>query len=70
MISFQVRVLLQLLLNIMTAAGAAAESLQSCPALCDPRDGSPPGSSIHGIFQARALGWGAIAFSEHNANST
>ena len=42
---------------------AAAKSLQSCPTLCDPIDGSPPGSSVHGIFQARALEWGAIAFS-------
>ena len=40
---------------------AAAKSLQSCLTLCDPRDGSPPGSSIHGIFQARVLEWGAIA---------
>ena len=42
---------------------AAAKSLQSCPTLCDPIDGSPPGSSFHGIFQARVLEWGAIAFS-------
>ena len=42
---------------------AAAESLQLCPTLCDPMDCSPPGSSIHGIFQARVLEWGAIAFS-------
>ena len=47
----------------MTAA-AAAKSLQSCPTLCDPMDGSPPGSSVHGIFQARALEWVAIAFSQ------
>ena len=40
---------------------AAAKSLQSCPTLCDPIDGSPPGSSIHGICQARILEWGAIA---------
>ena len=46
-----------------SAAAAAAKSLQSCPTLCDPIDGSPPGSSIHGIFQARVLEWGAIAFS-------
>ena len=45
------------------AAAAAAKPLQSCPTLCDPRDGSPPGSSVHGIFQARVLEWGAIAFS-------
>ena len=46
-----------------TAAGAAAaaKSLQSCPTLCDPVDGSPPGSSVHGIFQARVLEWGAIS---------
>ena len=44
------------------AAAAAAKSLQSCPTLCDPRDGSPPGSSVHGIFQARVLEWGATAF--------
>ena len=39
-----------------------AKSLQSCPILGDPIDGSPPGSSIHRIFQARVLEWGAIAF--------
>ena len=42
---------------------AAAESLQSCPTLCDPMDCSPPGSCIHGIFRATVLEWGAIAFS-------
>ena len=46
------------------AAAAAAKSLQSCPTLCDPIDGSPPGSSVRGIFQARVLEWGSIAFSE------
>ena len=46
-----------------TAAAAAAKSLQSCPTLRDPMDCSLPGSSIHGIFQARVLEWGAIAFS-------
>ena len=45
------------------AAAAAAKSLQSCPTLCDPVDGSPPGSSIPGILQARTLEWVAIAFS-------
>ena len=49
--------------NDMSAA-AAAKSLQSCLTLCDPIDSSPPGSSIHGIFQARVLEWGAIAFFE------
>ena len=42
---------------------AAAKSPQSCPTLCSPIDGNPPGSSVHGIFQARVLEWGAIAFS-------
>ena len=45
------------------AAAAAAKSLQSCPALCDPIAGSPLGSSVSGILQARILEWGAIAFS-------
>ena len=45
-----------------TAAAAAAKSLQSCPTLCDPIDGSPPGSPVPGILQARTLEWGAIAF--------
>ena len=45
-------------------AAAAAESRQSCLTLCNPIDGSPPGSSVHGIFQARVLEWGAIAFSD------
>ena len=40
-----------------------SEVAQSCPTLGDPMDCSPPGSSIHGIFQARVLEWGAIAFS-------
>ena len=42
---------------------AAAKSLQSCPTLCDPIDGSPPGSPIPEILQARTLEWVAIAFS-------
>ena len=46
------------------AAAAAAKSLLLCPTLYDPIDDSPPGSSVHGIFQARVLEWGAIAFSE------
>ena len=45
------------------AAAAAAKLLQSCPTLCDPVDGSPPGSCVHGILQARTLEWVAIAFS-------
>ena len=42
---------------------AAAKSLQSCPTLCDPIDGSPPGSPVPGILQARTLEWVAIGFS-------
>ena len=45
------------------AAAATAKSLQSCPALCDPIDGSPPGSPVPGILQARILEWVAISFS-------
>ena len=44
-------------------AAAAAKSLQSCPTLCDPIDGSPPGSSVPGILQVRTLEWVAISFS-------
>ena len=46
------------------AAAAAAKLLQSCPTLCDPIDGSPPGSSIPEILQARILEWVAISFSK------
>ena len=42
-----------------------SEATQSCPTLSDPTDCSLPGSSIHGIFQARVLQWGAIAFSKN-----
>ena len=45
-------------------AAAGAKLLQSCPTLCGPIDSSPSGSSIHGIFQARVLEWGAISFSD------
>ena len=48
--------------NILTRP-AAAKSLQSCPTLCDPIDGSPPGSPVPGILQARILEWVAISFS-------
>ena len=48
---------------LISAAAAAAKSLQSCPTPSDPMDCSLPGSSIHGIFQATVLEWGAIAFS-------
>ena len=46
-----------------SAAAAAAKSLQLCPTLCDPIDGSPPGSPVPGILQARTLEWVAISFS-------
>ena len=47
----------------LLAAAAAAKSLQSCPTLCDPIDGNPPGSPVPGIVQVRTLEWVAIAFS-------
>ena len=46
-----------------SSSAAAAKSLQSCPTLCDPIDGSPPGSPVPGILQARTLEWVAISFS-------
>ena len=49
--------------GIKFAAAAAAMSLQSCPTLCDPIDGSPPGSPLPGILQSRTLEWVAIYFS-------
>ena len=48
---------------VVLTATATAKSLQSCLTLCDPRDGSPPGSPIPGILQARTLEWVAISFS-------
>ena len=50
-------------LEYCTFAAAAAKSLQSCPTLCDPIDGSPPGSSVPGILQAEILKWVATSFS-------
>ena len=47
----------------MHAAAAAAKSPLSCLTMCDPTDGSPPGSLVHGILQARTLEWVAISFS-------
>ena len=44
------------------AAAAAAKSLQLCPTLCHPIDGSPPGSSVHGIFQARVLDYISVVY--------
>ena len=49
--------------EILTFAAAAAKLLQSCPTLCDPTDGSPLGSPVPGILQARTLEWVAISFS-------
>ena len=49
--------------NILPCICAAAKSLQSCPTLSDPIDGSPPGSPGPGILQARTLEWAAISFS-------
>ena len=49
--------------TVITIPAAAAKSLQLCPTLSDPMDCSLPGSCAHGIFQARVLEWGAVAFS-------
>ena len=57
---------MSLLLNMLSAAAAAATaavSIQLCLTLCDPIDGSPPGSAVPGILQARTLEWVAISFS-------
>jgi len=51
--------------KIWSPAAAAAKSLQLCPTLCDPIDGSPPGSPVPGILQAKTLEWVAISFSKH-----
>ena len=50
-------------MSIESITAAAAKSLQSCPTLWDPIDGSPPGSAVPGILQARTLEWVAISFS-------
>ena len=49
--------------SVSVPAAAAAKSLQSCPTLCDPIDGSPPGSAVCGILQTKTLEWVAVAFS-------
>ena len=49
--------------HFLVNGDAAAKLLQSCPTLCDPIDGSPPGSAVPGILQARTLEWVAISFS-------
>ena len=51
----------------MKINASSSKSLQSCPTLCDPIDGSPPGSAVPGILQARTLEWVAISFSKINA---
>ena len=50
-------------ITLLVCAAAAAELLQLCPTLCNSIDSSPPGTSVHGIFQARTLEWVAISFS-------
>ena len=55
---------LQTNITLLINYAAAAEFRQSCPTLCDPRDGSPPGSPVPGILQARRLEWVAISFSK------
>ena len=57
------QILYQLSYQGSPAAAAAVKSLQSCPTLCDPIDGSPPGSPVPGTLQARTLEWVAISFS-------
>ena len=59
----QVPSLLNTMPSLLLSAAAAAKSLQSCPTLCDTIDGSPPGSPVPGILQARTLEWVAISFS-------
>ena len=54
---------MSIILFIQKSTAAAAKSRQSRPTLCDPTDGSPPGSPVPGILQARTLEWGAISFS-------
>ena len=54
--------------DVFSSQCVCAKSLQSCPTLCDPRDCSPPGSSVHGIFQARTLEEVAMPFSRGSSN--
>ena len=65
MFNFQFLKCLQLAFQTLDwgEAAAVAKSLQSCPTLCDPIDGNPPGSAVPGILQARTLEWVAISFS-------
>ena len=59
----KITVLQNAIYRFNAAAAAAGKSLQSCRTLCDPIDGSPPGSPVPGVLHARTLEWGAIAFS-------
>ena len=61
--SHEIKRRLLLGIKVVINLAAAAKSLQLCPTLCDPIDGSPPGSPVPGILQARTLEWVAISFS-------
>ena len=65
---FKMNILPKAISRFNAAAATAAKSLQSCPTLCDPIDGSPPGSPVPGILQARTLEWVAISFSKIQCN--
>ena len=67
--NLQVRVYICVCVCVCVYAATAAKSLQSCLTLCNPIDCSFPGSSVHGVFQARVLEWGAIAFSDEVGTS-
>ena len=60
LLQYQFESINSLVLSFLYGSAAAAKSLQSCPTLCDPIDGSPPGSPVPGILQARTLEWVAI----------
>ena len=60
---WHMKLIVYFVLQPNAAAAAAAKSLQSCLTLCDPTDGSLPGSPVPGILQARTLEWAAISFS-------
>ena len=65
LVSLKVRcgLLVLFLQRVVVSAAAAVKLLQQCPTLCDPTDGSPPGSAVPGILQAKTLEWVAISFS-------
>ena len=64
LVSLRCLVIIEYYSLVYLTSSAAAKSLQSCPTLCDPTDGSPPGSPVPGILQARTLEWVAISFSD------